>query len=824
MKSDLRTFKKIFFCFLLFTNVPVIALCAQQDSTTTRRPQYREADYPAGDKVLSGDVLRRASTGNLWNAIVALEPSLVDNGSDLYGDVPYYTPQSNTLQGTTAWSLDGSNSSVLFLIDGAQVSAYQFMCLNINDIEKIIIYKDARSLTRFGTKGGNGAIEAVLRKPDAGKLHINYLFDAQLQTVDRSNRHLPAEISGTPGYDWKEAPLRTAFSHRHKLDIGGGDRYVKYNFSVEGDPAGRGVMQDDYHKTLGLSNYIAYQRNAVSISNHLSFYQSKNNASPYGTYDYYLSLSPELSPYNDEGKIATLLPDGSINPLHEVSTGSFNKEKIHTIQDRLKATITLPADLYIEGSFSFTRETAQNDLYISPSSGRYVDAEEGSYTGRYDITRDNQLAFEGDLALRYDKKWKKSAFGTSLAVAFLSEKCYGETLGGYGILNDRMAYISFTQSYSDEEPVATREYDHNLAGLFSAQYQYDNRYGVSAGLRIEKSSLLATRARTALFYNAGLYWNLHNEAFLRNSGLEQLTLALSHGTSGGIGFANNAYTITYDNNIGNEYIYNYYLIGSSIVLMPNDRLRWYTVMRDNLSLSARYRNFAGSLLFYSRITTNLPVITSLPLSTGYPYTFGNGGKISNRGIEGSLSVDLLPGHKGLSLLTFASVAYNINRIEEVPAYFASLYNEAVARNAETAGTAAVAGFLQPGYSVTELYSTDPATGQLTAEGPATPTVQGNWGLSGTCGKWQFNLLTTFSAGAKAYDADRASTDLNPYVSDNRFTLRNVQVGYTFPLWKVAGLTVIASGENLVRYTSAHGNIGYYYPCARTFTLALRLQL
>ena len=71
---------------------------------------------------------------------------------------------------------------------------------------------------------------------------------------------------------------------------------------------------------------------------------------------------------------------------------------------------------------------------------------------------------------------------------------------------------------------------------------------------------------------------------------------------------------------------------------------------------------------------------------------------------------------------------------------------------------------------------------------------------------------------------RRASALNPYVNDNRFTLRNVQVGYTFPLWKVAGLTVIASGENLVRYTSAHGNIGYSYPCARTFTLALRLQL
>lgn len=821
MKSDLRTFKKILFCLLLFITTPIVAQDAQEESAIAAyTPQDETTNLPTGDKVIPGDLLRRASTGSLWNAIVALEPSLADNSSDLYGDMPYYTPQNNTLQGSTAWNLDGRNSSVLFLIDGAQVSAYQFMCLNINNIEKIIIYKDAQSLTRFGTKGGNGAIEAVLRKPDAGKLRINYLFDAQLQTVDRSNRHLADAIAGTTGYNWKETPLRTAFSHRHKLDIGGGDRYVKYNFSVEGDPAGRGVMQDDYHKTLGLSNYIAYQRNAVSISNHLSFYQSKNRVSPYGTYDYYLNLSPALSPYDENGKVSTLLPDGSVNPLYEVSTGSFNREKIHTIQDRLKATIALPADLLIEGAFAFSRETAQNDIYISPSSGRYADAEEGSYNGRYDIARDNQLAFEGELALVYDKAWKKSTLTTSLAASFLSDKRYDETFGGYGILNDRMAYISFTQTYSAEDPTATREYDHNLAGLFSARYQYDGRYGISAGLRVEKSSLLATRARTALFYNAGLYWNLHNEAFLRNSGIEELTLAFSHGTSGGIGFASEAYTITYDNNIGNEYIYNYYLVGSSIVLMPNDRLHWYTVMRDNLSLSARYRNLSLGLLFYSRITTDLPVITSLPLSTGYPYTFGNGGKISNRGVEGSLTVDLLPGRKELSLLTFASVAYNRNRIEEVPAYFASLHNEAAMRNAETMRTAASTGFLVPGYSFTELYSTDPTTGQLVAKGPTTPTVQGNWGLSATYEKWQFNLVTTFSAGAKTYDADRA----NPYVSDNRFTLRNVQVGYTLPLWNVTGLTIIASGENLVRYTSAHGNIGYYYPCARTFTLALRLQL
>lgn len=817
----------VIFGILLFISNSVSAQSSSHNAEEPIDKSYHLiTEDTRGNKIFSGEMLRRTSIGNLWNAILSLEPSLTDGNSDLYGDVPYYIPQSTSLQGQTAWSLSGQTSSILFLIDGAQVSAYQFMSLNINDIEKIIIYKDAQSLARLGTKGGNGAIEAILRTPETGKLHINYLFDAQIQTVDLSHQHPAADIKDIKGFDWKNRPLRTAFRHRHKLDIGGGDRYVKYNFSVEGDPSGKGVMKDDYHKTLGLSNYIAYRRNILSISNYLSFYQTKNNASPYGTYDYYRNLSPELSPYDANGKIATLLGNGAINPLHEVSTGSFDRKKIHTVQDRLKVEITLPADLHLDGNFSFIRETGQNDVYVSPSSGRYTDVETGGYTGQYDITRDNQLSFEGGLSLRYDKTWKKSDIGVSGGINFLSNKWYDETFSGIGIPTDRMAYISFTQSYysSETSPSASRYYDHNLSGIFSAHYLYDNRYGLTAGARIEKSSLLASRARTAAFYSAGVFWNMHNESFLRNTGIEQLTLAFSHGTSGGIGFSNNAYTVTFDNNVGNEYIYNYYLIGSSIVLMPNDRLRHYTVMRNNLSLSARYRGISLSILYYTRRTTDLPIITPLPLSTGYPHTFDNGGQVSNRGIEGTVSVDILPDSKNLSLLTFASLAYNRNRIDKLPTYFASVYNEAIEKSIETTGLPLSTGFLQENRTLTELYRLDPTNGELVAEGSTEPTIRGNWGFSAAYRQWQFNLVTTFSAGAKAYDMNRAATGGNPFVRDNRFSLRNVQLAYTFPAWKTLRLMLLASGENLVRYSSSDIDLGYYYPYARTYTLALRIQL
>lgn len=827
MKIRTTGTQKVIFGILLFISASVSSQnFSQEVKDTTYTSLHHTIKYSGENRILSGNMLRRTSIGNLWNAILSLEPSLTDGNSDLYGDVPYYIPQSTSLQGQTAWSLSGQTSSILFLIDGAQVSAYQFMSLNINDIEKIIIYKDVQSLARLGTKGGNGAIEAILRTPETGKLHINYLFDAQIQTVDLSHQHPAADIKDIKGFDWKNTPLRTAFRHRHKLDIGGGDRYVKYNFSVEGDPSGKGVMKDDYHKTLGLSNYIAYRRNILSISNYLSFYQTKNNASPYGTYDYYRNLSPELSPYDANGKIATLLGNGAINPLHEVSTGSFDRKKIHTVQDRLKVEITLPADLHLDGNFSFIRETGQNDVYVSPSSGRYTDVETGGYTGQYDITRDNQLSFEGGLSLRYDKTWKKSDIGVSGGINFLSNKWYDETFSGIGIPTDRMAYISFTQSYysSETSPSASRYYDHNLSGIFSAHYLYDNRYGLTAGARIEKSSLLASRARTAAFYSAGVFWNMHNESFLRNTGIEQLTLAFSHGTSGGIGFSNNAYTVTFDNNVGNEYIYNYYLIGSSIVLMPNDRLRHYTVMRNNLSLSARYRGISLSILYYTRRTTDLPIITPLPLSTGYPHTFDNGGQVSNRGIEGTVSVDILPDSKNLSLLTFASLAYNRNRIDKLPTYFASVYNEAIEKSMETTELPPSTVFLQESRTLTELYRLDPTNGELVSEGSTEPTIRGNWGFSATYRQWQFNLVTTFSAGAKAYDMNRAATGGNPFVRDNRFSLRNVQLAYTFPAWKILRLMLLASGENLFRYSSSDIDLGYYYPYARTYTLALRIQL
>ena len=106
-KMKIRAFgtQIVIFGILLFISNSV---SAQSSSHNTGEPidksHHRTTEDTRGNKILSGEMLRRTSIGNLWNAILSLEPSLTDGNSDLYGDVPYYIPQNTSLQGQTAWS------------------------------------------------------------------------------------------------------------------------------------------------------------------------------------------------------------------------------------------------------------------------------------------------------------------------------------------------------------------------------------------------------------------------------------------------------------------------------------------------------------------------------------------------------------------------------------------------------------------------------------------------------------------------------------------------------------------------------------------------
>lgn len=78
--------------------------------------------------------------------------------------------------------------------------------------------------------------------------------------------------------------------------------------------------------------------------------------------------------------------------------------------------------------------------------------------------------------------------------------------------------------------------DMGILGVFS--YSYDNRYLTDITLRSNGSSQFGKNNRWALFWSAGLGWNIHNEKFLRESKIiKQLKLRGSVGYTGNQNFS-----------------------------------------------------------------------------------------------------------------------------------------------------------------------------------------------------------------------------------------------------------------------------------------------
>ena len=77
-----------------------------------------------------------------------------------------------------------------------------------------------------------------------------------------------------------------------------------------------------------------------------------------------------------------------------------------------------------------------------------------------------------------------------------------------------------------------------MAGFFgNLNYTYDNRYFADFSVRADASSRFGADKRWAVFWSAGVGYNLHNEVFLKKlEWVSLLRLRASYGVTGGQNF------------------------------------------------------------------------------------------------------------------------------------------------------------------------------------------------------------------------------------------------------------------------------------------------
>jgi TonB-linked SusC/RagA family outer membrane protein len=192
---------------------------------------------------------------------------------------------------------------------------------------------------------------------------------------------------------------------------------------------------------------------------------------------------------------------------------------------------------------------------------------------------------------------------------------------GQSELDNGTVAFSVPTSYED---------NHTIESYFgNLNYNYDQKYLLSASYRTDGSSRFRKDVRWGDFYSAGLGWRISQENFLKNVGwINELKLKASYGEQG-------------NEDIGLFYPYRsyYYANGDGTYSPPtrpvNADLLWEKNKTTNVGVEfAVFNNrLQGTFEWYNRQSDNLLFDVPLPTSTGYASFYQNIGTMKNTGVE-----------------------------------------------------------------------------------------------------------------------------------------------------------------------------------------------
>jgi TonB-linked SusC/RagA family outer membrane protein len=189
--------------------------------------------------------------------------------------------------------------------------------------------------------------------------------------------------------------------------------------------------------------------------------------------------------------------------------------------------------------------------------------------------------------------------------------------GNYNELTDGSSY---THTYKTEGYLARINYD------------YANRYFLSASYRRDGTSRFYKDSRWGNFYSIGAGWRIDEEAFMKDlTFVDLLKLRLSYGE------------------VGNDNIDTYYGWQAMYVLSPNGQEGGYIQDQDIRSKALQWEKsqsidaaiefelfknrLTGSVEFFNRQSSNLLFSIPQSVDTGFNSVYANAGSMYNRGVE-----------------------------------------------------------------------------------------------------------------------------------------------------------------------------------------------
>lgn len=596
--------------------------------------------------------------------------------------------QSILIRGLGSISL---NSSPLIVLDGFPLEAgvggtrNGLNFINPNDIESMVVLKDASATAIYGARAANGVILITTKK---GKdrdfkfnLNSSVRFDNPIDKVDVMTANqfrtligqtgTPSDIArlGSANTDWQDVIYVDEVSTDHTLsalgslggvpvraslgysDIGGtlyGDRNRRTTASLNLSPS----LLDDKLK-VELNARGMYENNQFAnrgaIGNAVSFDPTQpvyDADSPFGGYFTWTNPNNPDVPYN-------LAPQ---NPLAILKLRDDSAE-VRRLVANAKLDYEIPG---IEGLTA----TINVGIDKANSNGRVATSEQFP---------SSDADWNGSF-YRYSNESTSKLFDAYVTY----EKSFNEThnlkvLGGYSYQSTEYASDDF-DSEEEEDGLTAIEINKSKNVLLSyfgrLNYDYKGKYLLTATVRADASSKLNPDDRWDIFPSAALAWNIHAEDFMEDSIFNQLKLRVGYGEMGNVfGLGDYLFLTQYLSSQDTAgYQFGDVFLQTYRPQPINEFIRWEVgkTLNFGLDYSLFDSRISGSVNLYQKETKDL-----IANATIDPFTnFGNRidaniGDMENRGIEVILNVIPIKTEDFEWSLSY-NVAFNDNEVKRLP--------------------------------------------------------------------------------------------------------------------------------------------------------------
>ncbi|MEX0770977.1 MAG: SusC/RagA family TonB-linked outer membrane protein [Balneolaceae bacterium] len=544
---------------------------------------------------------------------------------------------------------------------GAPSKTNPLAFLNPNDIESIDVLKDASATAIYGSRASNGVIMITTKSGGAERAQLNYsgsvtvsniankidmlspeeFVDFQ-QSIGEGNRDMGHRT------DYFDAILQTAMSNRHSISYSGGTENSDYtaslNFSDQEGLIITNKLQNfggrlrvnqrflDDRLNVGL-NLLADRQNTdyVPVSNNHStnLGDMLTNA---------LTQNPTQPIYNDDGSFYEITEEG-LNPVQvpEIFT-DFGETT------RILGSVNVDFELMegLEYRFNAAVDNSQSNRFsqVSPHNNRRIEAPLGAVN--YNNRENTMLQTES--VLNYVFSVEDNNFDILGGFSFQRFEREGR---GFAVRDFSTTEIEGYHNPGIGTRVTPEDRPRGFSGINELQsffgranYNYQQRYFLTATLRADGSSRFGDDHRYGFFPSFSVAWQITDEDFIDSDVLTNLRLRAGWGQTGNQDIPDGITQPRINVAQGSGYQMRPGVIvpGITFVRTQNEDIRWEVTEQTNIGFDYGFFNgsLSGSVDLYRKVTTDILFETTTgvdPIAATSSFWSNYDMEVVNQGLE-----------------------------------------------------------------------------------------------------------------------------------------------------------------------------------------------